>query len=87
MMQTLRSLTRRFEGVQFITKIIDVIVKGVDSASEQTGNTSLVASHLFLGLSSGIRRHLRLREEELVVSVLEIIKNGLANEVLCDSRL
>ncbi|OAL24786.1 hypothetical protein AYO22_05575 [Fonsecaea multimorphosa] len=84
LMRTLHTLTCRFEGAHFIIKIVNAIIVLVRNSTEEEVPSSN-KSFARLGTShdhiSGARCP-RLRQEEVVAHVLEMIQNGLANEIV-----
>ncbi|OAP61719.1 hypothetical protein AYL99_03922 [Fonsecaea erecta] len=82
LMRTLHTLMCRFEGAQFIIKIVNAIIMLVRNSTEEM---SLNQSSAWLGTAQGQSvgaQYTRLRQEEVVTHVLETIQNGLANEVI-----
>ncbi|OQU94847.1 Fungal specific transcription factor domain-containing protein isoform 2 [Cladophialophora immunda] len=82
LMRTLHTLTRRFEGAQFIVKIINAIIMLVRNSTEEV---PLGQPFAWLGTPQGRsvgRGYMRLRQETVILHVLETIQNGLANEVV-----
>ncbi|EXJ76475.1 uncharacterized protein A1O5_00983 [Cladophialophora psammophila CBS 110553] len=82
LMRTLHTLTCRFEGVQFVIKIINAIIMLVRNSTEE-----LVLSQPFAWSGTSQRRGLgtrytRLEQDKVVTRVLEAIKMGLADEIV-----
>lgn len=73
-MRILHSLQSRYEGAQFVKKIIDAIILFV--RKHDTGKLKPIA---FQSLSNDA-----FRQEDLISQVLEVIKHGLAAEVILD---
>lgn len=78
LMRVLYSLSQRFEGAQFVTKVIDAVTKAFQSAKVGSTAESSTGPSLF----PAQRKRLQAREDELLLSVLEIIQQGLADGVV-----
>ncbi len=74
LMRILHSLQGRYEGAQFVTRIIDAIilfVRKFDTYKRESGASQSLSKET-------------VRQEDLINQVLEVIKNGLAAEVILD---
>jgi hypothetical protein len=74
LMRILHSLQDRYEGAQFVRRIIDAIilfVRKFDTPKRGSGASQSLSNEI-------------VKQEDLISQVLEVIKNGLAAEVILD---
>jgi hypothetical protein len=76
LMRILHSLQGRYEGAQFVRRIIDAIILFVRKFDTCTPKRESGASQSLSNES--------VKQEDLISQVLEVIKNGLAAEVILD---